>query len=95
MPAVPPIIVSSIGCGAEYDLESSMRPRMYGIERQEVIAHQHLAGTDAGDRYTLETEVVRRDGAALRAAGKDDALVGLGHGGAPRDEAASSHGEPP
>ena len=50
-----------------------------------MIAHEDLAGTDAGNRNTLEAEVVRRDGAALRAAGKDDALVGLGHGvGAPR-----------
>ncbi len=54
------------------------------IERQEVIAHQDLAGADARDRNALETEIVRRDGATLRAAGKDDALVGLGHGGAPR-----------
>ncbi len=92
MPAVPPIIVSPSGCGAAYDLDFVHAAAHVRIERQEVIAHQHLAGADARDRDALEPEVVGRDG-ALRAAGKDDALVGLGHGRCSSCEGVSSHEE--
>ncbi|MNT29275.1 hypothetical protein D3C72_1650060 [compost metagenome] len=66
-------------------------PAHIRVERQEVVAHQHLAVGDLRHGHFFQPEIGRRH-RALGTRGQDDALERVGHGRVPSNGRWKLHG---